>query len=399
MKEINYDESLIPEFVLPDVLICNDGSRINNAFDWVNKRRPEVLKTLRDNLFGYLPPRPDMTSFELLSVKDDALGNTAVRKEIKLNFAMNNGKTHSFVMLLYMPKNISAPVPVFLGLNFKGNHNCTDEEDVIASGRLSNEKLSEDQRALQTIRWQFAETVKRGFASATVCYHDIYPDEKDSFSWRKSIYELFFSEESDDEFHTHGSAISAWAWGLSRMLDALEAEPMIDCSKAMVHGHSRLGKTALWAGANDTRFKLVISNDSGCSGAALARRCIGETVARIVDYFPHWFVSEYYKYADRELELPFDQHWLIALTAPRYCAIGSAVDDRWADPKGEFLSGAYAADVYKLFGTDTYSPDDMPEVDSYLTGAISYHIRSGGHDQNLADWVHYWEIGEKIKLI
>ena len=397
MKEANYDESLIPDFVLPDVLQCNDGTRVCSAFDWVQKRRPEVLDAFRKTMFGCLPPRPDKTYFETLSVKEDALNGTAIRKEIRLNFAMNDGKTHSFVMLLYIPRNAAKPVPVYLGLNFKGNHNCTSEADVMMTGFNSHGEIVEKERSNQVHRWQFEETVKRGFASATVCYHDIYPDEKESDSWRKSIYNLFFSNESDEEFHTHGSAISAWAWGLSRMLDFLEGESAIDCSKAMVHGHSRLGKTSLWAGANDTRFKLVVSNDSGCSGAAISRRCIGETVEIITHYFPHWFVSEYYKYANRELELPLDQHWLISLIAPRYGAIASAVKDTWADPKGEFLSGAYANDVYKLFGTETYSPDAMPEIDTYLTSAVSYHIRTGGHDQTLVDWTHYWEIGDKLK--
>lgn len=397
MKEVNYDESLISDFVLPDVLKCNDNTQIVTAFDWVHKRRPEVLEVFRKTMFGYHPPRPDKTFFEVLSVKEDALNNTAIRKEVRLNFAMNNGKTHSFVMLLYIPKNAPRPVPVFLGLNFKGNHNCTTEDDVMMTGFNTKGEIVEKERSNQVHRWQFEETVKRGFASATVCYHDIHPDEKEADSWRKSIYDLFFADESDEQFHTHGSAISAWAWGLSRMLDYLETEPAIDTAAAMVHGHSRLGKTSLWAGANDTRFRLVISNDSGCSGAAIARRCIGETVEIITHYFPHWFVSKYSEYANRELELPLDQHWLISLAAPRYCAIASAAEDIWADPKGEFLSGAYARDVYKLFGIETYTGDMMPATDTYLTGAVSYHIRSGKHDQTLVDWTHYWEIGDKLK--
>ncbi len=398
MKEANYDESLIVEFTLPDVLECLNGKKIDNAFDWVHLRRPEILDIFKKEIFGYLPHRTDKTEYEVLSVKEDALNNTAIRKEIRLTFSMNNGKSHSFVMLLYIPKNAKKPVPVYLGLNFKGNHNCTAEQDVLMTGRKSDGSLADEERSSQTYRWQFEESVKRGFASATVCYHDIHPDEKEADSWRKSIYNLFFSAESDEEFHTHGSAISAWAWGLSRMLDCLEAEPLIDCSKAMVHGHSRLGKTSLWAGANDPRFKFVVSNDSGCTGAAVSRRCIGETVEIITHYFPHWFVSSYKNYANRELELPLEQHWLISLIAPRYCCIASAVEDIWADPKGEFLSGAYANDVYKLFGAETYAPDAMPGIDEFLTSAVSYHIRTGKHDQNLTDWQHYWLIGEKVKM-
>ena len=393
----NTDESCVGPYTLPDVLKCSDGRMIDNAFDWVNTRRSEILDIYRRTMYGYLPPRPDKTEFEVISEKNDALDNTAIRKEIRLSFAMNNGRKHSFVMLLYIPKNAAKPVPVFCGLNFKGNHNCTFEDDVEMTGRNSSGELLETERSNQIHRWQFAETVKRGFASATVCYNDIYPDEKDENSWRKSVYNMFFADESNEKFHSHASAVSAWAWGLSRMLDCLESEPLIDSSKAFVHGHSRLGKTSLWAGANDTRFKMVVSNDSGCCGSALLRRDFGETVEIITHYFPHWFVSSFAGYACCEADLPLEQHWLISLIAPRYAAIGSAEEDLHADPKGEFLSGANARRVYKLFGIETYNENTPHPVNSCITGAVSYHIRSGGHDQTLVDWKHYWEIADIIK--
>ena len=393
----NTDESMVPAYVLPEVLQCSNGKMIDNAFDWVQIRRPEILEIYRKNMYGYLPPRPDKTEFEVVSEKNDALDNTAIRKEIRLTFLMNNGRKHSFVMLLYIPKNAEKPVPVFLGLNFKGNHASTLENDVMMTGFNSKGEPVEAERSKFAHRLQFEETVKRGFASATVCYHDIYPDEKESDSWRKSIYNLFFADESDDEFHTHASAISAWAWGLSRMLDCLEGEKMVDCSRAFVHGHSRLGKTSLWAGANDTRFKFVMTNDSGCCGSALLRRDFGENVEIITHYFPHWFVASFAEYACRENELPLEQHWLISLMAPRYIAIASAEEDLHADPKGEFLSGAHARSVYKLFGVDTYDENTPHPVDSFITGAVSYHVRSGGHDQNFVDWSHYWEIAENFK--
>lgn len=393
----NTDESMVPAYILPDILQSLNGKKIENAFEWVQLRRLELLELYRKEMYGYLPPRAAKTEFETLTVKDDALNNTAVRKEIKLTFSMVDGKSHSFVMLLYIPKNAVKPAPVFVGLNFKGNHNCTPEADVMMTGRNTKGEIVEPERSNQIHRWQFEESIKRGYASATVCYHDIYPDEAAPDSWRKGVYNLFFANETDEEFHTHASAISAWAWGLSRMLDCLESEPMIDCSKAFVHGHSRLGKTSLWAGANDTRFKLVISNDSGCCGAALARRDFGETLEIITHYFPHWFISSFTKYVGHEDELPFDQHCLAALTAPRYLTIASAEKDLHADPQGEFLSGAHAGPVYKLFGIDTYGEDAPHPVDSCLTGAVSYHVRNGGHDQNLDDWTHYWQIADLLK--
>ena len=180
------------------------------------------------------------------------------------------------------------------------------------------------------------------------------------------------------------------------MLDCLEREPMIDSAKAMVHGNSRLGKTALWTGATDPRFRLVMSNDSGCGGAALFKRCIGENVEAILSSFPYWFVTPFANYIRNEAGMPFDQHWLISLIAPRPVCIASATEDLWADPKGEFLSGVHAAEVYRLFGAEGLGTDVMPPPDRPVTGEISYHLRTGKHDQTLEDWLHYWELADRL---
>ena len=396
MTEPNYDESNVPSYQLPELLTAGDQSKISTAFDWIRKRRPEVLQILKKEMFGELPSRPELFSVEELSFKNDALENTAIRKEFRLTFS-NKGKSHSFIMLLYVPKNANGPVPVFLGLNFKGNHTTTPEPDVIPTGRDRNGTLlNPEQSGIQKDRWIYQETVKRGFASATVCYQDIFPDDKAEDAWEKSCYALFSGADTEKEFHPCGSAISCWAWGLSRMLDALENEPLVNAEKAIVHGHSRLGKTSLWAGANDPRFRLVISNDSGCCGAALHRRKFGETIEAITRNFPHWFVSSFRNYAEKEELLPFDQHFLVALSAPRPVCIASATEDLWADPKGEFLSGLHASEVYQLFGVSGMPENTMPEAGRYLSGAISYHLRSGKHDQLLFDWLHYFELADRF---
>lgn len=396
MTETNYDESKVPAYSLPELLVANDGTKISTAFDWVRKRRAEVLDTLKKEMFGERPPMPETFTTEVITLKEDALENTAIRKEIKLTFS-HQGKSHSFIMLLYIPKNVSGPVPVFLGLNFKGNHATANETDVIQTGmKLDGTLLEPDQYNVQYYRWEHAEVIRRGYATATACYCDIYPDDKDPVSWRKSVYNLFFADETDEECHTHATAISGWAWGLSRMLDALEKEPMIDTGKAIVHGHSRLGKTSLWAGATDPRFRLVISNDSGCCGAALHRRVYGETIEVITHYFPHWFVASFKDYACREPELPFDQHWLVALSAPRPVCIASATMDRWADPKGEFLSGVHASEVYQLFGVKGMPADVMPEPGEYVSGEVSYHLREGKHDQTIFDWQHFMDLADRF---
>ena len=397
LKDINYDESKVPVFRLPSPLDKAEGSRVVTAYEWMNSRRPEVLALYQKEIYGAVPSRPDQMWFETLSVQENALDGTAIRKEICLHFARNNGKSHSFVMLLYIPKHTTAPAPVFLGLNFKGNHATTDEKDVCTTGRSVNGAiLFPDGHGSQTGRWQFRETIRRGYASATACYHDIFPDCTDDASWHKSIFDLFYPDDSPEQIHAANSAISAWAWGLSRMLDCLENEPAVDAGAAAVHGHSRLGKTALWAGAADQRFRFVISNNSGCCGAALFRRCFGESVEIILSSFPHWFIRPFSKYVRNETGLPFDQHWLISLIAPRPVCVASATGDLWADPKGEFLSSVYAADVYRLFGAEGLGADVMPPPDHPLTGEISYHLRTGQHDQTREDWLHYWSLADSL---
>jgi hypothetical protein len=392
-KTVNYDESKIPALTLPSPLDKADGSNVRNAFEWVNFQRPRILEMYKNEVYGQLPPRPDRVSFELLSCKKGALDGLAIRKEYRIAFEMNNGKSHAIDMLLYIPENAEKPVPAFLGLNFKGNHAATPEKDVRITGRrMPDLDGSEESRGTQVDRWYFKETVRRGYASGTICYHDIFPDG--AGHWDKSIYPLFFTEAELPSLTDRYSAISAWAWGLSRALDCLETEPLVNASRVAVHGHSRLGKSSLWAGANDARFRLVITNNSGCAGASLFKRNFGENVAVVKTAFPHWFRTSFAQYMENEQAMAFDQHFLISLMAPRPVCIASATEDLWADPKGEFLSGVHAAEVYRLFGAEGLGTDVMPPPETPLTGEISYHLRTGKHDQTPADWAHYLDLAD-----
>lgn len=386
------DERLVKPYLLPDPLQNSDGTRIRTAQEWMNSRRTELLNLFKREEYGEILPRPAGMSFRVLSEKDNALEKTAIRKEIQLDFVSSNGNKHSIILLLYLPKDIRAPVPTFLGLNFNGNHTTTEEPDVIPTGFRTPGHLAEEKRGTQTDCWCFRDIIRRGYASATLCYHDLFPDIAGSIS--RSVFRLFLKDSEYDAVGMRYSVIGAWAWGLSRAMDFLETEPSIDHTRVMLHGHSRLGKTALWAGAIDRRFAMVIANESGCGGAALHKRKFGENLSQHFDYhrdlgIPIWFVEACRKYIWREEEMPFDQHELLALIAPRPLCIGTASLDAPADPYGEFLSCVHASPVYELFGSQPFPGGKMISPDTWISGDLHFHLRTGDHDQTPWDWARY----------
>ncbi len=393
------DEKDVPEYTLPDPLLTADGRRISTATEWVNGQRERILQLLKDNEYGEILPRPDSMRFELLAQRNDALENTAIRKEYRIHCSMGSGRCFAFDMLLYLPKNAIGPVPAFLGLNFKGNHNTTDENDVCCSGFMKPGVLAVEERALQVDRWCFRESVRRGFASATLCYHDIHPDATNSEQY--SAFSLFFTPEQYPDIRNRHSVIGCWAWGLSRALECLEHDSMINPSQIAVHGHSRLGKTALWAGAIEKRFCMVISNDSGCGGGSLHKRKFGENLSQHFEAhessgIPAWFAGKCRDYVGCEESMPIDQHELLAMAAPRPLAIATATEDYNADPKGEFLAAKAASEVYALFGSRGLPSAEMPPPDQCISGDISFHYRTGKHDQTPFDWAHYFSLAERF---
>ena len=386
MAQFNYDESKVPSYCLPSLLKMNDGSPVKDASTWNNKRRGEVLELFRSEVYGRRPGRPKDLHFEVTKKDEDALGGKAHRREVRVHFtAGENGPAMN--ILLYLPAKDRGPAPAFLGLNFRGNPTISKDP-----GITLRKGDTEAARGKSAGRWQADMIVARGYALATIWYGDIEPDDKRN-AFSKGIHKIY---GPPDKIPPDGwGSIAAWGWGLSRALDYFETIDEIDHKRVAVFGHSRLGKTSLWAGAEDERFALVISNDSGCGGAALCRRAFGETVKRINTSFPHWFCDNFNKYNDRESDLPVDQHMLIALMAPRPVYVASAAKDRWADPRGEYLSAKNANPVYRLLGTEGLPAEKMPPIDKPSMGRIGYHIRSGGHDVTAFDWKVYLDFADK----
>ena len=303
--------------------------------------------------------------------------------------------------LLYIPMKRS-PCPAFIGLTFHGNHVAESDPSIQLTGLTLDRspefrKKTEKMRGAQSRRFPLKEILSRGYAIAFASYHDVFPDRENG--WKDSIYQLFFSQKELARRPEKYSAIGAWSWAISRMADYLSSRPEIDPEKLAVFGHSRLGKTSLWTGVCDQRFKLVCVNNSGCGGAALSRRLFGETLFSMCfnnrKVGRWWFTDSLPQFALTPEKLPIDQHQLLALVAPRKLCIHSANLDQWADPKGEYLSLYNAGKVFALYGLKPLSSPEMPPADTPIGSDVSYMIRTGKHDILLSDWKHYLDIADR----
>ena len=368
-QEANYDKSKLPPYTLPDPLVAANGKPVKSQKEWKDKRRPEIYSQFESQMYGKAPGKPKNLHFKVLSEDKTALGGIATRKEVAVYFT--KGNAHYMTILMYLPNQVKTPVPLFVGLNFDGNYTVDSASS----------------------QWPVNRILERGYGVATIYSGDIDPDYDDS---QNGVQALYYEKGQTKPQAGQWGTIAAWAWGLSRAMDYFEQDKAIDNKQVIVIGHSRMGKTALWAGASDQRFAMVISNDSGCGGAALSRGKIGETVAIINKGFPYWFCENFKQYNNNENALPFDQHELIALIAPRPVYIASAADDLWADPENEFLSGVFATPVYALFGLTGLTAKEMPQVNQPIqTGFIGYHIRTGKHDITAYDWEQYLDFADK----
>lgn len=342
--------------------------------EWLKVQRPNTLKLFADNIYGHTPvTAPENLKFKIIQEDSKAMEGAATLKVVEISYS-GPGGTGKFNLITFIPNMVGKPAPGFLLI-------CNRDRENIDPTRKQKDDF-----------WPAETIVARGYVAATFHNSELSIDSDRNFdNGVHKVYDQYSGERPGDAWAT----IAGWAWGASRALDYFESDDDIDASRIGVVGHSRGGKTSLWAGASDQRFALVVSNNSGCTGAALARRRKGELVARINKVFPHWFCGNYKNYNDKEETLPVDQHQLIALMAPRPVYVASASEDAWADPEGEFLAAAHAEPVYQLFGLKGLGTTKMPPADAPIQGGhVGYHLRSGKHDLTAYDWDQYLNFGD-----
>lgn len=411
--DVNYDESRVPSYTLPDPLLCADGTRVQNAGDWFQRRRPELLQLFEREVYGRAPGASESElELELVTRDDQALSGLATRIELDVHVRAR-ARTIAAArapltlrLLLWLPNQAKAPAPAFLGLNFFGNHTVHPDPAIrLAQGWVLNSAelgitdyaATAASRGLRARRWPVEMLLGRGYALCTLYAGDIDPDYHDGFE--NGAHGLFRDAGATNPSERPGDAwgsIAAWAWGLSRALDALSTLDRLDAGRVGVFGHSRFGKAALWAGAMDPRFAWVVSNNSGHGGAALSRRRFGELTRDLNQRFPHWFARNFSAYDDREPSLPIDQHELLALIAPRPVYVASASEDLWADPRGELLACLEASAVYELLGLQGLRvPGGGIALNQSFGDFVGYHCRPGGHDLIAADFWHYLDFADR----
>lgn len=371
--EFNYYEEKVPLYTLPDVLANSAGKKITSAREWTKVRRQEVLELFRENVYGKVPATPYTKSFKVVNVNKNAMDGAATLKQVDIIIS-SEGRSLPIHLTLFVPNNVKKPVPVFLLIDNMGPAN------------------TDPTREVKSEFWPAEEVIGRGYGIAVFSNSDVDPDNFDDF--KNGIHGLLDKGVRPPD--AWGS-LAAWAWGASRCMDYFETDKDINKKRVAVLGHSRGAKTALWAGAVDQRFAMVIGNESGCGGAAIARRRLGETVARINTAFPHWFCSNYKKYSDNENAMPFDMHMLLALIAPRALYLDCASDDLWGDPEGCYVSLYNSMPVFKLLKAGSDIPVAMPPLNKQIiSGKVGFHIRDGVHNMLLKDWNFFMDFADAV---
>ena len=375
---------------LPDPLLMFSGERVETKKQWVKKRRPELTALFQRYMYGKMPPAPWRPRFNIERVDRTFYDGKATLKEVTIYLTPK--ESPAIHLLILTPNARSKPAPVFLGLNFYGNYMVVNDPLVpppagwLPNGApgSTNNHATESGRGKQADVWAVDQILDRGYAFATFYNGDVEPD-------RPKSPEGIRAQMSGYDW----GAIAAWAWGLQRAVDYLVTDAVLDPERIAVVGHSRNGKAAMLAGAFDERIALMIPLQAGCGGTAPSRGKIGESVKQINDRFPHWFNAEFKKFNDQPERLPFDQHSLIALCAPRPVLLSNAVEDTWANPAGQFEMLRAADPVYRLLGAEGLGAQQIPETGKLLDSRLGYYIRPGKHSMTREDWKVFLDFADK----
>lgn len=400
---VNYTEAKSGAYTLPDPLKLNNGQPVKDAKTWSEKRRPEIRRLIEDNWFGRSPGRPQNMTFDVVEQATAAFDGKAVRRQITIYFTKERTGP-KMDLLLYLPANAKGPVPVFLNMSFFANNLAVADPNVKVGRRWDRESRTQvpaeppppstgpaaaaaNNRAARGLRVE--QFLSHGIGIATFNKDDLAPDFVGSEGLGvKSVY-LKSGQTRPDE--NQWGAIAAWAWGASRALDYLETDHGVNAKRVAIHGVSRLGKTALWAGASDERFAMVIASCSGEGGAAIARRNYGETLAHMAapTRFPYQFAGNYAKYANKVKEWPVDANLLLAMIAPRPLLLQTGNTDKWSDPYGEFLAAVAVEPVYNLLGKQGLGTTTLPPAGQPILHDLGYVMHDGGHGTVPSDFDVY----------
>ncbi len=373
----NYDESKVGNYTLPDPLVLQNGRPVRDAKTWFNKRRPELLKLYETQIYGHVPKHAPKATFKVVETDPKAMDGLAVHKLVLIHFG-DKPDDPTVHLQIYLPAKATKPVPLLLHIVFFGNPPITGMASNVVSSGLARRPVFREAGPITNI-------LSRGYGYATFRYTEVQPDSSNTF--HSGVIALALAPGQTRPAPDEWGTISAWAWGASRVLDYLETDPAVDAKHVALIGHSRLGKTVLWAGAQDPRFALIFSSCAGEMGSALARRDYGETIDDMAANFPWQFAGNFQKYSGHWNDMPVDAHMLIALNAPHPVFITGGTQDQWSDPRGEFLAEVAAGTVYRLVGKKDLGTNEGPPLDTPLiTGDLGFHYHTGGHMITASDW-------------
>jgi len=392
---VNYDESKVGTYTLPDPLVTMKGVRVRDTATWMRVRRPEILRLMETIQFGRAPGKPARVTVDRFDTGTVALGGKAIRRQTTLYFTDDRSGPKA-ELLSYVPADAKGPVPLLLQISFSPNANVVDDPGIKPGEMWNREKKRVPAPPPSAAgRVDVLPFLASGIGFATLYYGDIEPDFDGGipFGIRGRYLKPGQSQFEPDEW----GAIAAWAWGLRRVMDHLETEPAIDAKRVALLGSSRLGKTVLWTGATDQRYAVILASVSGESGAALSRRNYGETVRLMTDSsrYDYQFARAYQAYGDKVDQLPFDGHMLISLIAPRPLLLQTGSTDFWSDPKGEYLAAVAASPVWKLFGKEGLTVDHYPAPGEPVLSTLGYSMHEGRHGILPYDWPIFLQYLEK----